>query len=207
MPDRDALAMWRTRVRWRLRGAWQWPTFAVLTVVDGVLLSRLPFDGEGTGIVPALLLACFFNLVVVAVLAPVGGRLWRRRRPTVPREVAADQAGTVALLGLTVVLVAAGIAHRPAVQERRDDFRAQLAAAREWVAHQAPAEFQAGLLSSDTWRQGPTLYRTCFPGSDPRRPLCLVVRTDEGVPVVRPDRDRRPNAEVAGPDNPARAAR
>ena len=35
------------RLRWRLRGAWQWPVFAVLTVVDAVLIARLPFQGEG----------------------------------------------------------------------------------------------------------------------------------------------------------------
>src|SRR4051812_17810009 len=36
---------WR-RLRWRLRGAWQWPAFAVLTVVDALLVARLPFQGE-----------------------------------------------------------------------------------------------------------------------------------------------------------------
>ena len=31
-----------TRLRWRLRGAWQWPTFLALLVVNAVLLSELP---------------------------------------------------------------------------------------------------------------------------------------------------------------------
>ena len=35
-----------TRLRWRLRGAWQWPTFVVLLVVNAVLLSELPLAGE-----------------------------------------------------------------------------------------------------------------------------------------------------------------
>ena len=37
---------WR-RLRWRLRGAWQWPAFIVLTLVDALLVARLPFQGEG----------------------------------------------------------------------------------------------------------------------------------------------------------------
>ena len=37
---------WR-RLRWRLRGAWQWPTFALLTVLDALLVARLPFQGDG----------------------------------------------------------------------------------------------------------------------------------------------------------------
>ncbi len=45
------------RLRWRLRGAVLWPTFAVLTVADGVLLHLLPIAGDVIGLVPALLLA------------------------------------------------------------------------------------------------------------------------------------------------------
>src|SRR5262245_26357900 len=52
---------WR-RLRWRLRGAWQWPTFVVLTVVDTILVARLPFQGEGADAMGALLVAGIFNL-------------------------------------------------------------------------------------------------------------------------------------------------
>ena len=70
---------WR-RLRWRLRGAWQWPTFLALTVFDAVVISRLPFQGEGGDIVGATLAAGFFNLLAVALLAPLGGWVLRRRR-------------------------------------------------------------------------------------------------------------------------------
>jgi hypothetical protein len=207
MPDREAIAIWRTRLRWRLRGAWQWPTFWVVTLADGVILSRLPFAGDGASLFEGVLLACFFNLVVVAVVAPAGGWLRRRRRPGLPRGVATDQVGAAALVALAAIFVAAGLAHRSTVQGHEAEYRAQLVAAKAWIAHQAPRQYQAGLTLADTWQQGPHLYRTCFPGPDPRRHLCLVVRTDEPTPIVRRDADQRPNATVAGPDNPGRSAR
>jgi hypothetical protein len=205
MPERDAIAMWRSRLRWRLRGAWQWPTFAVATVVDAVVLARLPFSGGRADLLGSFLAAGFLNLAIVAVVARAGGALLRRHRPALPREVAADRAGTAGLLALTAVLVAGGVAHRPAV--RVDDSRraAAISAARAFAAHRAPQRYVANLLRSNTMRQGPDLYRTCFPGPDPRRDYCVFVRTDEPTPIVRRDPDQRPNATVAGPDNPGRS--
>ena len=61
--------LWWTRLRWRMRGAWQWPTFLVLTVVDGVVLSELPFYGAGPGgVLPGALLAGFANLFCICLL-------------------------------------------------------------------------------------------------------------------------------------------
>ena len=34
--------LWRSRLRWRWRGALLWPAFAVLTLVDALLLGVLP---------------------------------------------------------------------------------------------------------------------------------------------------------------------
>jgi hypothetical protein len=83
--------VWIRRLRWRMRGAWQWPAFAALTVVDALLLTRLPFYEEGPGtLVGGLLLAMFFNLLAVAVVGPLLGVRLRRRRPDLPRPVAAD---------------------------------------------------------------------------------------------------------------------
>ena len=108
--------VWRRRLRWRLAGAWMWPAFAVLTVVDGVVLALLPFYGDGPGgFVPALLLAGFLNLLAVAVLAPLGGRVLRRRRPDLPRLVAADYAGAWMLTSIAALLLAGGLVHRPSV--------------------------------------------------------------------------------------------
>src|SRR5262245_17358113 len=55
------------RLRWRMRGAWQWPAFAALTVVDALLIALLPFQGDGPDLIGALLIAGFANLLAVAV--------------------------------------------------------------------------------------------------------------------------------------------
>src|SRR3954465_1849807 len=73
----DTERLWSHRVRWRMRGALEWPLFAVLTVVDALVLHAWPIAGDGIGIVPALLLAAFFNLVAVAAGGPLAGWLLR----------------------------------------------------------------------------------------------------------------------------------
>src|SRR3954452_24523676 len=205
MPEREAIAMWRSRLRWRLRGATLWPAFALATVADAVVLARLPFSGGRADLLGSLLAAGFINLAVVAIVPRVGGGLLRRRRPDLPREIAGDLAGTVALGALFVVLLAAGIAHRPAVQ-RADDARAvAVSAAPRFLMDRAPAQYAVNVHRPNVWHQGRDLYRTCFPGADPRRNFCVVVRTDEHAPIVRRDPDQRPNATIAGPDNPGRS--
>ena len=204
--DDDEL-LWPRRLRWRMRGAWQWPTFALLTVVDAVILHLLPLAGEGIGLVPALLLAGFFNLTAVAILAPLGGMLLRRRRPGLPRIIADDYAGTTMLVAVGLALLAAGIAHRPSVLAQQDAFAAQSAQVRSYVLGQAPPEFRANVDRADTWKQGPDLFRTCVPGPDPRKHFCVIVNTDQHPPGVVVDRDQQPNARIAGADNPGRKDR
>ena len=96
----DGERFWPARLRWRLRGAWLWPTFLALTVVNAIVLRELPLAGERgpDGIMPALILAGFMNLVVVAVLAPLAGWLLRRRRRDLPRLIATDYSGHGAAL-------------------------------------------------------------------------------------------------------------
>src|SRR5690348_17638430 len=110
-------SVWWPRLRWRMRGAWQWPAFAVLTAVDALLLARLPFRGDGADALGAVLLAGFFNLLVVAVAAPLVGVLVRLRRRDLPGVVARDYAGTALLAAVTCALLAGGLVHRSAVSE------------------------------------------------------------------------------------------
>ena len=205
MPSRDTEVLWRSRLRWRLRGAMLWPAFAVGVAVDTVLLQLLPIAGDGRpGVVGAFLLAVFFNLVAVAVLTPLAGSRLRKRRPGTPKVVADDQAGTVLLAVLAAALLALGLAHRPALMAEQDDFAAQSQAVRDYVVASGTAEYRGNVDRADTWRQGPDLFRTCVPGADPRRALCLIVTTDQSPPGVTVDPDQRPNSRVAGPDNPGR---
>jgi hypothetical protein len=117
--------LWWPRLRWRMRGAWQWPAFAALTLVDAVLLAELPFYDRGPGsFVGGLLLAGFINLFAVAIVAPVAGRWLRRRRQDLPRLVANDYAGTGALVLAAVGLAVGGVLHRPAMAAERADVAA-----------------------------------------------------------------------------------
>jgi hypothetical protein len=183
--------VWHRRLRWRLRGAWQWPAFVALTVVDGVLLAVLPFTGDGSTLMAGLLIAGFINLFAVAVLAPVAGRALRARRPDLPRLIARDYAGTAALLAVAALLLAGGLAHRPAVQGERDDERAAVAGVHEYVLGHAPA-YRGGLRAIDALQLEPELYRACVPGR--ARWLCLFVSTDQRPAGVTLDPDRVPNS-------------
>jgi hypothetical protein len=186
--------VWHRRLRWRLRGAWQWPAFVVLTLVDGLVLALLPFYGDGPGgFMPGLLLAGFLNLFVIAVLAPFAGRLVRRRRPDLPRLVASDYAGAWLLAGICGLLVLGGVAHRPAVAAAEDDEQAVARAVHDFVLVHEP-EHRAGLASIDAMRLEPEYYRACVPGRDPRHALCVFVSTDRRPVAVARDPDETPNS-------------
>ncbi len=197
--------LWRARLRWRLRGAWQAPTFVVLTLLEAVLLNRLPVSGDGgSHIVGAFLLCGFLNLAIVGLLAPLLALALRRRtRADVPRSVAQDRAATALMCALALGLLTLGIVHHPVVNAAQDDYAAQLGAVRQYVNHQAPPEYRAGVGSEEVWKQKDGFYRTCVPGPDPRRSLCLFVETD-GVATVTLDPDQQSNSRIAGADNPGR---
>jgi hypothetical protein len=192
--------VWWSRLRWRLRGAWMWPTFIALTVVDALLLAALPIAGEtGPELFPGLLLAGFLNLVAVAVIAPLAGVLVRRRRPDMPRIVAHDYAGTALVAAVTVGLLVVGLAHRPAVQEAERERAATFAAVQRYVLARAPAAYRAHVGMADTVRMDADLFRACVPGGDPNRALCLFVDTSQSPPGVTLDRSRAPNFVAGSP--------
>ncbi len=186
---------WATRLRWRMRGAWLWPVFAVLTLLDGVVLLNLPPYDEGPGtFVGGVLIAGFANLVAVAVLAPLAARRIRRRRPDLPKPIAENYGGT-ALIGLIAAgLVVAGLVHRPAVAAEARDRAAAALRTSEYVAHEAPAEYRKRVAEIDVMRLKADVYRSCVPGSDPRRWLCLFVRTDQRPAGLVRDPEQVPNA-------------
>jgi hypothetical protein len=201
--QREGFARWRTRLRWRLSGAWQWPTFFVLVVLDAVVLARLPFSGGRSSLVGSLLAAGLFNVLIVAVAPRAGAWLLRIRRPDLPREIAGDRAGSIGMLALFLALLAGGLAHHGAV---RDDDRLTatvITQARVFAAHRAPARYLP-LHGEDTWRSGPDLFRTCWQGPDPKRDFCVYVRIENGVAIKRVDTNQTPNAVEAGPLNPGR---
>jgi hypothetical protein len=185
--------LWLARLRWRMRGAWLWPAFFALTAVDGALIALVPpYEGTPRGAIGGVLLAGFANLAVVAVLAPAAGYLLRRRRRDLPRVVANDYAGAALLLALCAGLLAAGLAHRPAVAAEHGDEAAVLDAVRGYVGAHA-AEWRPGLDRVDAVQLAPEVYRACVPGGDPRRALCLIVDTDRRPAAVARDGSMEPN--------------
>ena len=185
--------VWHRRLRWRLRGAWQWPAFTLLTLVDGIVLVVLPpYDGAPENLFPAVLLAGFVNLVAVAVLAPALGRLVRRRRPDLPRLIAADYAGGCLLVAIAVGVLAAGLLHRSAVEAEQAREQAVAMAVHDYVIRQEP-QLRGSLGAIDLARIEPDYYRACVPGPDPRHALCLFVSTDQRPPGVTRDTEEVPN--------------
>ncbi len=203
MADDGTGGIWRSRLRWRMRGAWQGPAFVASTLAGAVLLNRLPVAGDhGLDPIGGVLLCGFLNLAIAGFLAPMAALLLQRRRPgPVPLQIRRDRIGTGLMGSLGVLLLALGIGHHAAVAAAREEFREQLSAVRAYVAHQAPPEYRAGIGRESTWKQKDGFYRTCTPGPDVRRSLCLFVETD-GVATVRRDPDQQPNARIAGVDNP-----
>lgn len=182
-----------TRLRWRLRGAWQGPVFIAAVLTEAVLLNALPVWGDGPGgFVPGLLLAMALNLVVVAAIAPVAGMLLRRRRRDLPRAIANDYSGTALIGALLAGLLAGGLVHRSEVV-RDDRGRSATAAATSTYVHNQAESYAEKLGSMTVLRLEPGLYRSCVPGPDPDRALCLFVNTDQSPAGVRRDPEGTPN--------------
>jgi hypothetical protein len=187
---------WPTRLRWRMRGAWLWPTFLVLTPVEGILLSALPPYGSGPeGIVGGMLLAGFANLFLIAVVAPLVGLALRRRRRDLPRLIATDLCGTALLCVLAVGILAAGLAHRPAAAAQERDLASAYAAVHDYVLARAP-EYRSGLAAVDALRLREDAYRVCVPGHATDRWLCLLVDTDVEPVALRRDASMEPNSTL-----------
>jgi hypothetical protein len=181
------------RLRWRLRGAWLWPGFVVLTLLETLLLHWLPLGGLGTDFIPALLLAGSLNLIAVALLGGLGGHVLRRLRPDMPKVVADNYAGTTVIALMAATFVTVGLVHRPEVVARREAFSAQSLAVQLWVRASGDGFALAHLDRADTLPIEEDLWRTCVPGPDPKRWLCLIVDTSKTPPFVKRDPNRESN--------------
>jgi hypothetical protein len=194
--QREGFAVWRARLRWRLSGAWQWPTFAVLVVADTLILARLPFAGGRSSLWGSLIAAGLLNTMVLAVAPRVGMWAIRIRRPDLPREIAADRAGAFAMVGLTALLLAGGLAHHGSLRASDRIEATAVSAARAFAAERAPARYRP-LHGEETWRLAPDVFRTCWLGPGVNRNFCVVVRMEGPVAVKTIDRDQRTNEAVA----------
>jgi hypothetical protein len=168
------------RLRWRLRGAWLWPLFVVLTLADGVIHQQLPITGDDPGsfVGGALFGGAVLNLIAIVVLAAPLGQVVRRVRPDMPRVVANNYAGAFTTIAITAVLLGAGLIHRHVITNDLNDLNDATARAEAYIGAHAPAQFQKDLGRLSTYEvQPPEIYRTCATAdsaADPRF-YCVVV--------------------------------
>ncbi|MBO0768598.1 MAG: hypothetical protein J2O48_07935 [Solirubrobacterales bacterium] len=162
------------RLRWRLRGAWQWPSVVALTLADALIVHWLPPSGDSESLVGGWLIGLVLTLIALCLLVPLGGFLIRKRRPDLPRVVARNYAGALSTLLVSLALLAAGIANQATI---RADHTALLDAsqrAEAWIGFHAPARFQRNVQRLDTFQIQPQrVFRSCV--SDGPRYYCVVV--------------------------------
>jgi hypothetical protein len=181
---------WLVRMRWRLLGAWMWPSFVVFALLDGVIAHLLPAAG-GTGtVVGGVVLGLFLNLLCVVAAGPLLGRLLRLRRRDLPAPIARNDAGALCIVLVTAGFALLGALHHPQIDSSRATMRDAAVRAAAWIGDHAPARFRAnaGLLDSYALLAG-SVYRECAAASSGGAPHLFCVVVDErgpGAGTVRP---------------------
>jgi hypothetical protein len=193
---------WPTRVRWRLRGAWMWPTFGAITLLDGLIMWRLPPVGGGVDLIPAILISTFGNLVIIAVVAPwLARRTWRRRPaaepgapPRAQLEVLIDRMGTALLVATVVGVVAAGLAARPTVVSETRESERNANAFRSFILKRGDGELIRNLETANTIELGDALFRTCVARDDRQHYFCTFIDASKDPAHVDVDPSGEPNS-------------
>ena len=192
---------WPTRMRWRLRGAWMWPSFIALTLLDGLLLHLLPPVREGIGIIPGILLATFGNLILIGAVGPwLARRMWKRREaaepgrpPKAQLEVLSDRIGTGLLVASVFGILAAGLAARPLIVVETNQRERGAKALEDFVNVHGTAELRRNLEASDTARLADGYYRSCIPHDDRRHWSCYFIDARKKRTTLIPDPSQLPN--------------
>ena len=218
---------WTSRLRWRLHGAWQWPTFACLTLLDGLILDQLPpLGATRMDLVLGVLIATFGNLILVGAVAPfLTRRLLRRREAVmasagpapvgapppgstgppviaeapdqVKREVLQARVGTALLVAGLVAILVSGLANRPVTVSETEATEEVGRQLRAYVARSGNHELQRNLETANTRRLGEGYFRVCIARDDRRRHFCLFVDTEKDPTEVKRDPSAESNAVFA----------
>ncbi len=199
--DRDE-RFWPARIRWRLRGAWMWPTFVAITLLDGLIMWRLPPVGEGVDLIPAILISTFGNLILVGAVAPwLARRTWKRRPaaepgapPRAQLEVLTDRIGTGLLVATVVGVVAVGLAARPTVVSETEETERNAKAFRAFVVAHGDGELIRNLETANTIELGDALFRTCVARDDRQRYFCTLIDASRDPAKVDVDPSAEPNS-------------
>ena len=201
MATRDTF--WARRMRWRLIGAWRWPLFAVITVLDALIVQAEPPFGAEAYFFPALFLCSFANLFLIGAVAPwLARRLGAREAATAPptfppanhHELLVDKIACIALVLGAAGLLIAGLGNQKVpvcVTDRVCDVGDSV---RTFVNAHAPPEVRGRVDAANTHQtQEDGFFRVCVPYEDPRRQYCMFVDAKEKPPSVVRDHDTRPN--------------
>ncbi|MBA2566217.1 MAG: hypothetical protein H0V08_00230 [Thermoleophilaceae bacterium] len=203
---------WPRRLRWRLRGAWQWPAFAVLTLADGFIIHLLSPTGEDTDVFLGVILASFGNLLLVGLIAPwlARRRVERQRRGEAatgeagpPVEVVHDRTGTALLCAGAVALLVSSLALQPLIVSETDATEENARLVQSYVEAHGSEEVRRNLQTANTIRLGDGFFRTCIALDDRTQAFCLLVDVNVHPPSVREDANPVPNDEFPGLDGNA----
>lgn len=200
---------WARRLRWRLIGAWRWPLFLVLTIVDALVVHWLPPNGTSARFFPWLFIAAFANLFLIGAVAPWLARRMAARQgdpaasPTFPAanhvELLTDRVAAVVLVLSTIGLIVAGAGNHKVVVAATVRLANGASAAKAFVDVHAPPEIRRNIdaLNSHELQQD-GLFRMCVPYDDRLKAFCMYVDAGRKPPTVKPDGDSRPNGAIFG---------
>jgi hypothetical protein len=160
-----------------------WPSFIAATLVDWIILNRLPPIREGYDLIAGILIATFVNLVLVGALAPwLARRLWKRRPaaepgapPRAQLEVLTDRIGTGLLVASVIGLLAAGLAARPVVVAETEEKERAAEELYRYVAAHGSEELRRNVEASDMERLAAGYFRACIPHDDRESRTCFFL--------------------------------
>lgn len=168
------------RLRWRLRGAWLWPSFFVLSFADAAIIHGLPPSGDSAGLVGAWVVSAVLSLLGIALFSRALGVVIRRLHPDMPRVVARDYAGTVVAFAFTFAFLAAGLIHHHTIAADQRAVQDASARAEAYIGAHAPPAFQTNLRTLDIYEvQVPLIYRICAADITRTHYYCVVVKRSQ----------------------------
>ena len=183
------------RLRWRMSGAWLWPTFVVVIVLEAGLLHWLPIAGGGSGRIAGAAAGGLAephrdrrcSAGSAASCCAAAAATCRRSSPTTtPGWRRSRSSGWPSS--------SPGIVHRPELQAEREAFSAQSLAARLWVRNNGDEFARAHVDAADSVLVDTTCTAPACPDRTPSAGCVSIIDTSRRPPRVRRDRSRESNA-------------